>query len=62
MNTNMKQLFTNLVKDESGQDLVEYALLTALIALGSVAAMSTLATNISNAFAKVGTKLTTYAT
>ena len=29
----------NLVKDEEGQDLVEYALLLSLIAIGSVAAI-----------------------
>lgn len=54
----MKQLVTNLVKDESGQDLIEYALLAAIIALGSVVAMGVLATKISTAFANIGTKLT----
>jgi pilus assembly protein Flp/PilA len=55
----MKQLFVGLTKDESGQDLIEYALVAALIALGSVAAMNTLATNISTALNSVGTQLTT---
>jgi pilus assembly protein Flp/PilA len=53
-----KQLFANLLNDESGQDLIEYALVTALIALGCVAAMNTLATTIGSAFTTVGTKLT----
>jgi pilus assembly protein Flp/PilA len=44
--------------DESGQDLIEYALVAALIAFGSVATMNTLATNISSAFSKIGSKLT----
>jgi len=49
-----------LVEDESGQDLVEYALVVSLIALGATASMSTLATNLSTAFSKVGSKLATY--
>ena len=43
----------HLLRDESGQDLIEYALVAALIALGAVAAMQTLATGISDAFASV---------
>ena len=54
----MKNFAIGLVEDESGQDLIEYALLAAIIALGSVAAMGVLATNISTAFANIGTKLT----
>jgi pilus assembly protein Flp/PilA len=55
----LKTILLNFLKDESGQDLVEYALIVALIALGAVAAMNTLAGSISTAFATVGTKLTT---
>jgi pilus assembly protein Flp/PilA len=51
------QAVKNLVREESGQDLIEYALVAALIALGAVVAMSTLANNISNAFSAVGVKL-----
>ena len=54
----MKQFFTSLVNDESGQDIIEYALLAAVIALGSVAAMSAIATHISTVFASIGTRLT----
>jgi len=35
-----------LKDDESGQDLIEYALVAGLIGLGAVAAMSSLATTI----------------
>jgi len=49
-----------LMREESGQDLVEYALVIALIALGATASMSTLATSFSTAFSKVGSKLATY--
>jgi pilus assembly protein Flp/PilA len=48
---NLKHTLSNLLSDESGQDLIEYALVAALIALGATAAMST-------AFTTVGTKLT----
>jgi len=48
----------NFLKDEKGQDLVEYALAVALIALGATAGMNTLATNINAAFTSVGDKLT----
>jgi pilus assembly protein Flp/PilA len=51
------QTLSNLLRDESGQDLIEYALVAAIIGLAAVAAMSTLASNISNAFSAVGSKL-----
>ena len=35
--------FCNLVNNEEGQDLVEYALVVAIIALGATAAMGNLA-------------------
>jgi pilus assembly protein Flp/PilA len=47
----------NLLRDESGQDLIEYALVAAVIGLAAVAAMSSLANNVSNAFSAVGSKL-----
>jgi pilus assembly protein Flp/PilA len=53
----MKQLLKNLIAEESGQDLIEYALVAALVGLGSVASMQGLATSISNAFSGVGTAL-----
>jgi pilus assembly protein Flp/PilA len=56
---NIKQILVNLVQDESGQDLIEYALVAALIALGSVVAMGSLSTSISTAMSSVGSKLTT---
>jgi len=56
---NLKHILSGLLRDESGQDLIEYALVAALIALGATAAMNSLATSISTAFSTVGTKLTT---
>jgi pilus assembly protein Flp/PilA len=46
--------------DESGQDLIEYALVVALIALAATASMNSVATAISTAFSTVGTHLSTY--
>ena len=51
-------LLRSLRQDESGQDLIEYALVAALIALGAVASMQTVATGISNGFATINTLLT----
>jgi pilus assembly protein Flp/PilA len=56
--TNMKQILKNLMTEESGQDLIEYALVAALVGLGSVTAMSTLAGSISNTFNGVGNAVT----
>ena len=47
---NMKQLLNNLIAEESGQDLIENALVAALVGLGSVASMQGLANSIANAF------------
>ena len=51
-----------ILKDENGQDLIEYALVVALIAFAATAGMSTLATDINLAFSNIGTKATTYLT
>lgn len=55
---NFRAILANLLKDDSGQDLIEYALIAALIALGAVTGMKTLSTDIGNAFSAVGTTLT----
>ena len=54
----MLKLLRNLHQDESGQDLIEYALVAALIAFAAVTAMNGLATSINSAFSIVGSKLT----
>jgi pilus assembly protein Flp/PilA len=53
----MKHLLKNLMTEDSGQDLIEYALIAALVGLGSVATMQGLATSIMNTFVGVGTSL-----
>jgi pilus assembly protein Flp/PilA len=60
MNTMLMKLFVkfqNLISREDAQDLVEYALVVALIALGATAAMKGLATGISAAFTAISTSL-----
>ena len=49
--------FQDLKNSEEGQDLVEYALVVALIAFGATAGMGALATGINTAFSNVSTKL-----
>jgi pilus assembly protein Flp/PilA len=51
-----------LLADEQGQDLIEYALVVALIAFAATAGMNTVATDINSAFTAIGAKLTTYVT
>jgi pilus assembly protein Flp/PilA len=54
-----REALKNLLKDDSGQDLIEYALVAGLIGLGSVAAMTSVGGIIGNAFNTVGTKIST---
>jgi pilus assembly protein Flp/PilA len=42
----------NLLNNEDGQDLIEYALLASLLAVGAMATLSPLATAVSAAFGK----------
>jgi pilus assembly protein Flp/PilA len=48
----------SILKGEEGQDLIEYALVVALIAFAATAGMTTLASDINAAFTAIGTKLT----
>jgi pilus assembly protein Flp/PilA len=50
----------DLLHREEGQDLIEYALVVALIALAATAGMQTVATDINLAFSNIGTTLATY--
>jgi pilus assembly protein Flp/PilA len=47
----------SLANQEEGQDLVEYALVVALIAFGAVAAMQGLSTEINVAFKTISSEL-----
>jgi pilus assembly protein Flp/PilA len=53
--------FRSFAKDESGQDLLEYALLVALIALVAFAAVQSAGSSVNNIFSNIATKLNTAA-
>lgn len=46
-----------LVREDNGQDLIEYALIAAFIALGAIAAMGSLSNKIGSEFNKIGSSL-----
>ena len=54
----LNQSLNLFLADESGQDLIEYALVAALIGLGAVASLTTLRTAITGAFSSIGTSIT----
>ncbi len=53
----MKSLLQSLLADESGQGLVEYALIIALVSIGLIFALGILRGKISTIFNKIGTTL-----
>ena len=53
----LKQGLKDALKDEQGQDLVEYAAVIVLVVLALAGGMSTLASGINSAMAGVGTKV-----
>jgi len=59
MNLILKSL-SRLHQDESGQGLVEYLLILALVAFAATAGMTTLASGLNSAFGKIGTILGSY--
>ena len=50
----MKNLLKRLWQEEEGQDLIEYALLIALVALAATVGMGSLASAINNEFTNLG--------
>lgn len=60
MHLQLRIVCSNLIaklSDDQGQDLVEYALVVALIAFAAIAGMGTLAKDINNAFIAIGNTL-----
>lgn len=47
------QMFSLFKKSEHGGGLIEYSLIIALIAIASIAALTTLGTNINTAFTSI---------
>ena len=58
MKTNILRTLQALHNDESGQDLIEYALIASLIAFGATVTMGALATELNVAFSKINSRLT----
>ena len=56
----MLALLRGLHNDQSGQGLVEYLLIIALVALAATVGMSSAASYINSAFVRIGQKLGTY--
>ena len=56
----LRDSLRHMAAEQGGQDLIEYALVVALIAFAAAAGMTTVATKINTAFTNIGTKLTTY--
>lgn len=54
----MKNFAVRFLSEDSGQDLIEYALVAALVGLGAVGAMRGLNNSIKNTFNGVGNSLT----
>jgi pilus assembly protein Flp/PilA len=52
----------DLLNRENGQDLVEYAMISALLAFGVVTGMSNLAKGLNKAFSNISTTLGSYTT
>lgn len=59
LSNNLYLFVRNLLDREEGQDLVEYALVVALIAFGAITGMGYLATGINTAFSEISSTLTT---
>jgi pilus assembly protein Flp/PilA len=54
----MRQLFARLVAEDSGQDLIEYALVAAIVALSAAAVLRNMKNNVTNVFGTIGNTLT----
>ena len=53
------KMLVNVIREEHGQDLVEYAAVISIVILGLIAGMNTLADGINTAMGTVSTKITT---
>ncbi len=65
MTSNMRGALSRLVKhakQEHGQDLLEYAFVFALIALGASVGMQSVANGLNTAFNSMATRVTSYIT
>ena len=62
MQTFLSRSLARLHKDESGQGLVEYVLIIALVAFAATAGMNSLASGLNSAFNAIGSLIDSYIT
>jgi pilus assembly protein Flp/PilA len=53
----MSTMIKNFIVDDSGADLIEYALLAGLVALAAVTTLTAVGTNIAGLYTKISTKV-----
>ena len=53
----MQTLLRQLIRDDAGQDLIEYALLAGFIALASVAMITSIGTGVNTVYTAVNTEV-----
>ena len=53
----VNKLFRNFVQDESGQDLIEYALLAGFISLVAVVAITSVGTGVNTVYGSLNTQV-----
>jgi pilus assembly protein Flp/PilA len=53
----MRQLIARFVREDEGQDLIEYAFLAAFIALAVLTVIKTVGTNINTQFSNIATQV-----
>ena len=54
----MKRIILSILKDDRGQDLIEYALMAGFVAVAAGAIMPGVSSNISEIFSKVSSVMT----
>ena len=55
----IKESFKTFLKEEEGQDVVEYSLLLVLIAAASIFVLTAMGSSIGSIFSKINTRLST---
>jgi len=53
----MKALFVRLVREDAGQDLIEYALLAGFISLVAVVAITNVGTGVNTVYGNINTQV-----
>ena len=54
----MKNLFARFVREESGQDIIEYSLLAAFISISGYLILTSIGTNVNSIYTRVQTATT----